>query len=81
MTQPRDSDFEIKRESSTVVVIFRPTESRFIYSMLDKSEWAKHGKLSEIPNVRHAGGSGDTDEYDEAEVTEMAYRLADAFVR
>jgi hypothetical protein len=81
MKQPRETDYEIKREGSGVIVIFKPTESSYIYSMLDKSACAKHGKPSKVPNVRHANRSGETDEYSEAEVAEMAYGLAEAFVR
>jgi hypothetical protein len=81
MKQPRHTDFEIQHQDSNVIVIFQPTASRYSYSMLDKSEWGEHGKLSKSLNVRHAGRSGDTDEYSEAEVAKMAYRLAEASVR
>jgi hypothetical protein len=81
MKQPYEADFEIKHEGSNVIATFRPTGSRYSYSMLDKSEWPKHGKLSKVPNVRHAGPHGDTDEYIGADVAEMAYRLAELSVR
>jgi hypothetical protein len=78
MKQPRETDYEIKREGPQVIVIFKPTESRYSYYVLDKSEWEMHGKLS-TPDIRHAGPSGDT--YSEAEVRKMAYILAEASVR
>lgn len=81
MKQPHEADFEIKHEGPNVIATFRPTGSRYSYSMLAKIEWPKHGKISRVPNVRHAGPHGDTGEYINEYVAEMAYKLAELSVR
>lgn len=75
MRQPTNADFDVHHEGSNVVVHFTPTESYFTFSRLDKSEWAKHGKLSKCPKVRHAI-TGDTGEYVDGEVSYLAYDMA-----
>jgi hypothetical protein len=77
--QPREADFEASAKNGAVEVHFKPTDSYFTYTRLaDKEDIAKFGPLSLEPNVRHAGPTGDFDEYsaDSAKVYDMARRAA-----
>lgn len=71
MKQAQDSDFEIHDCGAEVVIKFRPTESSYRFLRLAPSEWKDHGRVSSIPNVRHAKTS-DTQGYLEADVAAFA---------
>jgi len=80
MKHPHETDFKFQNKESGIEAIFHPTESHYSFSLLDQSDWAKHGKLSKDVKVRHAGPHGDTDQYNGAEVLEMAFKLAEQYV-
>jgi hypothetical protein len=62
MQPPKDDDFTVRRDESSVEVIFTPTHSIYRWMLLaDPRDIAQLGPLSEPPTVRHAGQSGDTD--------------------
>jgi hypothetical protein len=75
MKQPKLSDFEANVEGSEVIVHFKPSESEICFGLLE------HGRVSSVPNIRHAGQSGDTGEYDEDDVVDMARDVARATAR
>jgi len=77
MKHPIKDDFRVQNIGSGIEVTFQPTESHYSFSLLDSSEWPKHGKISKDVKVRHAGIHGDTDQYSPQEVFEMAWRLAE----
>jgi hypothetical protein len=82
MKRPTEADFEIKVLDSGVEAIFNPTKSHYTFHRLaDPQDIAKHGPLSPDVRVRHAGKTGDTDQYPSHEVQAMAYRLATAAIR
>ena len=76
MKHPTPSDFIINVKESHVSVIFKPSESYYNFGRLaDPEDIARHGPLSQSPNVRHAK-TGDTDFYPPEEVAQMAHSLA-----
>jgi hypothetical protein len=80
MKRPREDDFEINVTGAGVEVIFRPTKSHYSYNRLvDEKDIARFGLISPA-RVQHAGPTGDTAEYDWADVEAMALRLASAAV-
>jgi hypothetical protein len=81
MKRPQESDFKIESRDSGVEVIFIPTESHYNFSLLADEERAKHGPFSSYVKVRHSGPTGDTGDYIEKEVTEIAHLLAERHVR
>ena len=59
----------------------QPTKSHYSYNRLvDEKDIARFGPISPA-RVRHAGPTGDTADYDSADVEAMALRLASAAVR
>ncbi len=75
MKHPTPSDFTVEAKEAYVSVIFKPTDSHYNFGRLaDPEDIARHGPLSR-PNVRH-GKTGDTGEYPEHEVAQMAHTLA-----
>jgi len=77
MNRPTESDFEVKVSDAGVGAIFNPTRSHYSYYRLaDAADVARLGPISRDPRIRHAGPTGDTDDYPSDEVESMAYRLA-----
>ena len=72
-----ETDFEMQGLEAGVNVFFKPTQSHYTFVRLsDDKRVARSAPLSRDTTVRHAGPSGDTGEYDPAQVFEMAYQLA-----
>jgi hypothetical protein len=81
MKRPTESDFEINVIGAGVEAIFKPTKSHYSYNRLvDERDIARFGPISPA-RVRHAGPTGDTADYDSADVEAMALRLVSAAVR
>jgi hypothetical protein len=60
MKHPTPSDSIVNVEESHVSVIFKPSDSYYNFGRLaDPEDIARHGPLSQSPNVRHAK-TGDT---------------------
>jgi hypothetical protein len=73
MKRPTESDFEI---NVGVEAIFKPTTSHYSYNRLvDEKDIARFGPISPA-RVRHAGPTGDTADYDSADVEAMAFGLS-----
>jgi hypothetical protein len=66
---PKESDFTVTREDTSVEITFNPTKSHYSFLMA-------HSTLSD-PWIRHAGPTGDTGEYWSHEVLNTARRLAE----
>lgn len=76
MKHPQKSDFDTETSDGGVIVTFQPTKSIFTFHRLaDPDDIAKHGSVSPH-TVRHAGPTGDTGDYSEAEVQRMALSIA-----
>jgi hypothetical protein len=76
MKRPIESDFEITISEAGAEATFNPTQSHYsFYRLADPEDIARLGPLSPR-NVRHAGPTGDTDDYRSEEVQAMALRLA-----
>jgi hypothetical protein len=73
MLQPSAADFDFWSEGAEIVVVFRPTETRFAFPMLPG------GEMSAAPKVRHAQTSG-AGRYGGNEVLELAYHLSRQYV-
>ncbi len=75
MKQPTEDDFTVVDTSeSGVTVLFKLTQSYFTFYCLADPRF---GPVSPEPdNIRHAGPSGDTDDYRSEEVQGMAHSLA-----
>jgi len=67
------SDYDVDLQWGTVEVTFKPTQSVYTYTRLGE---LKHGPVSRLPRVRHAGATGDIDNYRSNQVEGMAYQLA-----
>ena len=81
MKRPTESDFDINVMGAGVEATFKPTRSHYSYNRLvDEKDIARFGPISHA-RVRHAGPTGDTADYDPADVEAMALRLASAAVR
>ena len=76
MTLATEEDFETQVLAAGVNVFFKPTQSHYSFLRLDGDHVSRSGRLSAKPSIRHAGWTGDTGEYDPAQVLEMAYRVA-----
>jgi hypothetical protein len=76
MKHPATSDFETNVTDAGVTVTFKPTNSVYsFYRLADSDDIARLGPVS-LQNVRHAGRSGDTEDYFADEVLAMAQRVA-----
>jgi hypothetical protein len=76
MKHPVRSDFDTVVTEAGVPVTFKPTNSIYSFYRLAESEQvARVGPVSPA-RVRHAGPSGDTEDYPADEVREMAQRIA-----
>ena len=62
--------------ASGVIVFFKPTQSHYIFVRIsDDGHVSRSAPLSRDAIVRH-DGSGDTANYDPAQLFEMAYQVA-----
>jgi hypothetical protein len=76
MKHPTPSDFIVEAQEAHVNVIFKPSDSHYNFGRLaDPEDIARYGPLSQPTNVRHRK-TGDTGEYPENEVAQMAHTLA-----
>jgi hypothetical protein len=76
MKHPVRSDFDTAVTESGVTVTFKPTNSIYsFYRLADTDEIARLGPVWPA-NVRHAGPTGDTNDYSSDEVLNMAQRIA-----
>ena len=76
MKHPVRSDFDTVVTEAGVNVTFKPTNSLYSFYRLAQSEdVARLGPVS-LGQVRHAGPSGDTEDYPADEVQQMAQRIA-----
>ncbi len=76
MNHPVKSDFDIAVAEAGVTVTFKPTKSVFsFYRLADSDDIARLGAVS-LSGVRHAGASGDTEDYPADEVRAMAQQIA-----
>ena len=77
MLSVTETDFETQVLEAGVNVFFKPTKSHYTFLRLSNDKHlARSAPLSRDATVRHAGPSGDTGEYDSAQVFEIAYQLA-----
>jgi hypothetical protein len=76
MKHPVKNDFEVAVSEASVTVTFKPTNSIYsFYRLADSDDIARLGPVS-LAHVRHAGASGDTEDYRADEVQGMAQRIA-----
>jgi hypothetical protein len=76
MKHPARNDFDTAVTEAGVTVTFKPTYSMYsFYRLADSDDVARLGPVS-LECVRHAGASGDTEDYPPGEVQEMAQRIA-----
>jgi hypothetical protein len=76
MKHPTPSDFIVEAKEAHVSVIFKPSDSHYNFGRLaDPEDIARYGPLSRPSNVIHRK-TGDTGEYPENEVAQMAHTLA-----
>jgi hypothetical protein len=76
MKHPVRSDFDTAVTEAGVTVTFKPTNSIYsFYRLADSGNVARLGPVS-LERVRHAGASGDTEDYPSDEVQEMAQLVA-----
>ena len=81
MKRPSESDFEVNVMGAGVEAILKPTKTHYSYNRLvDERDIARFGPISPA-GVQHAGPTGDTADYDSADVEAIALRLASAAVR
>jgi hypothetical protein len=73
---PVKGDFDTAVTEAGVTVTFKPTNSiDSFYRLADSEDIARNGPVSPA-RVRHAGPSGDTNDYLSDEVQDMAQRIA-----
>jgi hypothetical protein len=76
MKHPVRSDFDAAVSESGVIVTFKPTRSIYsFYRLADSEDIARLGPVS-LGRVRHAGASGDTEDYPSDEIQKMAENIA-----
>ena len=76
MKRPVRSDFDTAVTEAGVNVTFKPTNSIYsFYRLAESEDIARLGPVS-LERVRHAGPSGDTEDYPADEVQDMAQRNA-----
>ena len=76
MKHPGRSDFDTAVTEAGVTVTFKPTNSIYsFYRLAGSDDVALLGPVS-LERVRHAGPSGDTEDYPSDEVQDMAQRIA-----
>ena len=76
VTTPVRSDFDTAVTEAGVNVTFKPTNSIYsFYRLAESEDVARLGPVS-LERVRHAGPSGDTEDYSSDEVQDIALRVA-----
>jgi hypothetical protein len=76
MKHPVRNDFDTAVTEAGVTVTFKPTNSIYsFYRLADGNDVARLGPIS-LAGVRHAGVSGDTEDYPADEVQGIAQRIA-----
>jgi hypothetical protein len=76
MKHPVRSDFDTTVTEAGVNVTFKPTNSLYgFYRLAESEDVVRLGPVSLGP-IRHAGPSGDTEDYPSDEVQDMAQRIA-----
>ena len=76
MKHPVTGDFDTAVTEAGVNVTFKPTKSIYsFYRLAESEDIARLGPVS-LERVRHAGPSGDTEDYPSDEVQDMAQRIA-----
>jgi hypothetical protein len=76
MKHPVRGDFDTAVTEAGVSVTFKPTNSIYsFYRLAESEDVARLGPVAKGP-VRHAGPSGDTEDYPSDEVQDMAQRVA-----
>jgi hypothetical protein len=76
MKHPIRIDFDAAVTQAGVSVTFKPTNSIYsFYRLAESNDIARLGPVS-LGNVRHAGPSGDTEDYSSGEIQAMAQRIA-----
>jgi hypothetical protein len=76
MKHPVRSDFDAAVTEAGVNVTFKPTNSIYsFYRFAGSEDVPRIGPVSK-ESVRHAGPSGDTEDYSSDEVQDMAQRIA-----
>jgi hypothetical protein len=76
MKHPLRGDFDTAVTEAGVNVTFKPTNSIYsFYRLAESEDIARLGPVS-LERVRHAGPSGDTEDYSSDEVQDMAQRIA-----
>jgi hypothetical protein len=76
MKHPARSDFDTAVTEAGVNVTFKPTNSTYsFYRLAESEDIARLGPVS-LERVRHAGPSGDTEDYPSVEVQDMAQPIA-----
>jgi hypothetical protein len=76
MKHPVRGDFDAAVTEAGVNVKFKPTNSIYsFYRLAESEDIARIGPVS-LERVRHAGPSGDTEDYPSDEVQDMAQRIA-----
>jgi hypothetical protein len=76
MKHPDRNDFDAAVTEAGVTVTFKPTNSIYsFYRLADTDDIARLGPVR-LDGVRHAGPSGDTNDYLSDEVLDMAQRIA-----
>ena len=76
MRHPIERDFDTAVTEAGVTVTFKPTNSIYrFYRLADTNDIERIGAVSPA-DVRHAGPSGDTEDYSSDEVQDMAQRIA-----
>ena len=76
MKHPVRSDFDTAVTDAGVAVTFKPTNSIYCFYRLTESEDIARLGPASPGTVRHAGPSGDTEDYPSDEVQDMAQRIA-----
>jgi hypothetical protein len=75
---PTHRDFRVEphpQRRQAVLAIFLPTNSHYVFTIVDKAEQEQFGLLSPAYEVEHRR-TGDTGDYPESEVRDMAWELA-----
>ena len=76
MKHPVRGNFDTAVTEAGVNVTFKPTNSIYsFYRLAESEDIARLGPVS-LERVRHAGPSGDTEDYPADEVQDMAQRIA-----
>jgi hypothetical protein len=76
MKHPVRGDFDTAVTEAGINVTFKPTNSIYsFYRLAESEDIARLGPVS-LERVRHAGPSGDTEDYPSDEVQDMAQRIA-----